>query len=196
VQRLNQLLLRLRDAGNTVLVVEHHPQVIRIADHVIDMGPGAGSQGGLVQFQGTPKALLGSDTVTGRLLSTPLRLTRVVRERRACVQVENASAHNLAGFDVNIPIGVLTTVTGVAGSGKSSLATNELPCQHPECTVVGQDPLRGEQLEAESPPTDIPVLGELENPWLTQVLAGQAASAGEIDAELLPVWSPRFRAVP
>ncbi|MDI5961396.1 excinuclease ABC subunit UvrA [Streptantibioticus silvisoli] len=143
VQRLNHLLLRLRDAGNTVLVVEHHPQVIRIADQVIDMGPGAGSQGGLVQFQGTPKALRGSDTVTGRLLSTPLKLTRAVREPRARVRVENASAHNLTGFDVDIPIGVLTAVTGVAGSGKSSLATNELPCQHPEFTVVGQDPLRG-----------------------------------------------------
>ncbi|MEU1425037.1 excinuclease ABC subunit UvrA [Kitasatospora sp. NPDC005751] len=143
VQRLNHLLLRLRDAGNTVVVVEHHPQVIRIADHVIDMGPGAGSRGGLVQFEGTPKALAGSDTVTGRLLSTPLPLARANRRPRAFVRVENASAHNLAGFDVDIPLGVLTAVTGVAGSGKSSFATNELPRQHPEFTVVGQDPLRG-----------------------------------------------------
>ncbi|QMU80359.1 excinuclease ABC subunit UvrA [Streptacidiphilus sp. PB12-B1b] len=143
VQRLNQLLLRLRDAGNTVLVVEHHPQVIAIADHVIDMGPGAGAQGGLVQFQGTPQALRESETVTGRLLSTPLRVGRAVREPRAWVRVEHASAHNLTGFDVDVPIGVLTAVTGVAGSGKSSLATDELPRQHPEFTVVGQDPLRG-----------------------------------------------------
>ena len=143
VRQLNELLLRLRDAGNTVLVVEHHPQVIGIADHVIDMGPGAGPQGGLVQFQGTPQALSTSETITGRLLSTPLKLTRTAREPRARVRVENARAHNLTGFDVDIPIGVLTAVTGVAGSGKSSLATNELPRQHPDFTVVGQDPLRG-----------------------------------------------------
>ncbi|MEU3460713.1 excinuclease ABC subunit UvrA [Streptomyces sp. NPDC006733] len=143
VQRLNQLLLRLRDAGNTVLVVEHHPQVIGIADHVIDVGPGAGAQGGLVQFEGSPAALRAGDTVTGRLLSTPLTLRRTVRTPRGHARVKNATAHNLTGFDVDIPIGVLTAVTGVAGSGKSSLATSELPRQHPEFTVVGQDPLRG-----------------------------------------------------
>ncbi|MEU3572078.1 excinuclease ABC subunit UvrA [Kitasatospora sp. NPDC036755] len=143
VRRLNQLLLRLRDAGNTVLVVEHHPQVIRVADHVVDMGPGAGKDGGLVRFEGTPEELRASGTATGRLLSTPLEPRRTVREPRDRVRVVGASAHNLTGFDVDIPIGVLTAVTGVAGSGKSSLATNELPRQHPGFTVVGQDPLRG-----------------------------------------------------
>ncbi|MFE5510014.1 hypothetical protein ACFQ9J_05255 [Streptomyces sp. NPDC056529] len=143
VRRLNQLLLKLRDAGNTVLVVEHHPQVIRVADHVVDMGPGAGSEGGLVRFEGTPEELRASDTLTGRLLSTPLELRREVREPRGRVRVERASAHNLTGFDVDVPIGVLTAVTGVAGSGKSSFAVDELPRQHREFTVVGQDPLRG-----------------------------------------------------
>jgi excinuclease UvrABC ATPase subunit len=143
VQRLNELLLRLRDAGNTVLVVEHHPQVIRIADHVVDMGPGAGPRGGRVQFEGSPAALRKSGTTTGKLLSTPLTLTPAIRAPRGHIRVEHARAHNLTGFGVDIPIGVLTAVTGVAGSGKSSLATDELPRQHPDFTVVGQDPLRG-----------------------------------------------------
>ncbi|QZY51829.1 excinuclease ABC subunit UvrA [Leucobacter tenebrionis] len=143
VQRLNQLLIRLRDAGNTVLVVEHHPQVIRVADHVVDMGPGAGSHGGLVQFEGTPAQLRESGTLTGRLLARPLRLTHAPRAARGEVLVSGASTHNLTGFDVSVPLGVLTAVTGVAGSGKSSFATEELPRQHPEFTVVGQDPLRG-----------------------------------------------------
>lgn len=143
VQRLNQLLLKLRDAGNTVLVVEHHPQVIRIADHVVDMGPGAGSDGGLVQFEGTPEKLLKSGTVTGRLLSTPLELRRTARKPRGHVRVVRASAHNLGGFDVDIPLGVLTAVTGVAGSGKTSFATDELARQQRDFTVVGQEPLGG-----------------------------------------------------
>ncbi|SFF23374.1 excinuclease ABC, A subunit [Actinacidiphila alni] len=143
VERLNELLLRLRDAGNTVLVVEHHPEVIRVADHVVDMGPGAGSDGGLVRFEGTPEALLTSGTVTGQLLSTPLELRRTVRKPRGLVRVVAASAHNLDGFDVDVPVGVLTAVTGVAGSGKSSFATGELPRQHRDFTVVGQDPLHG-----------------------------------------------------
>jgi excinuclease ABC A subunit len=143
VQRLNDLLLRLRDAGNTVLVVEHHPQVIRIADHVIDMGPGAGTRGGLVQFEGTPAQLRESDTITGRLLARPLHLTHTPRSPQSSVRVSNATTHNLTGFDAEVPLGVLTAVTGVAGSGKSSFATSELPSQHPDFTVVGQDPLRG-----------------------------------------------------
>ncbi|HMR48044.1 MAG TPA: excinuclease ABC subunit UvrA [Arachnia sp.] len=143
VKRLNELLLRLRGSGNTVLVVEHHPQVIRVADHVIDMGPGAGSRGGLVQFEGTPAQLRESDTVTGRLLARPLRLTHAPRTPQGSVRVSNAAAHNLTGFDADVPLGVLTAVTGVAGSGKSSFATTELPRQHPDFTVVGQDPLRG-----------------------------------------------------
>ncbi len=143
VHQLNKLLLRLRDSGNTILVVEHHPQVIEHADHVIDVGPGAGVGGGRIQFEGTPSQLLRSNTVTGRLLSKPLVIPDVTRPWRGAVTVRNARAHNLTGFDVDIPAGVLTAVTGVAGSGKSSLATIELPKQFPEFTVVGQEPLRG-----------------------------------------------------
>lgn len=143
VQRLNDLLLRLRDAGNTILVVEHHPQVIAMADHVVDVGPGAGADGGRIQFEGTPQELRKSDTLTGRLLSRPLVVKDEVRRPRGSVLVRNARAHNLTGFDVELPLGALTAVTGVAGSGKSSFATVELPRQHPEFTVVGQDPLRG-----------------------------------------------------
>ncbi len=143
VHQLNKLLRKLRDSGNTVLVVEHHPQVIGIADHVIDIGPGAGSAGGHVMFEGTPEELRASGTVTGRLLGTPLDISSGGRRRRGTVTIHDARAHNLTGFDVDIPLGVLTAVTGVAGSGKSSLATWELPRQHPDFTVVGQDPLRG-----------------------------------------------------
>lgn len=143
IQRLVALLQRLRDAGNTILVVEHHPQVIAVADHVVDLGPGAGSAGGLVQFEGTPDALRRSRTLTGRLLAEPLRAAETSRAPRGQVTVRDARSHNLQGFDVDVPVGVLTAITGVAGSGKSSFATVELPRQHPEFTVVGQDPLRG-----------------------------------------------------
>ncbi|WP_426621273.1 excinuclease ABC subunit UvrA [Microbacterium sp. As-52] len=143
IQRLVALLQRLRDAGNTILVVEHHPQVIAVADHVVDLGPGAGSGGGIVQFEGTPVALRAADTLTGRVLAEPLTIRATTRTPSGRVAVRNARAHNLRGFDVDIPLGVLTAVTGVAGSGKSSFATAELPRQHPEFTVVGQDPLRG-----------------------------------------------------
>ncbi|MFT3715075.1 MAG: excinuclease ABC subunit UvrA [Gordonia sp. (in: high G+C Gram-positive bacteria)] len=143
VERLNRLLQRLRDDGNTILVVEHHPQVIRVADHIIDIGPGAGTAGGTVQFEGTPSQLRDAGTVTGRLLSQPLRFAARLREPAGHVTIRNATAHNLTGFDVDIPLGTLTAVTGVAGSGKSSLATVELPRQYPGFTVIGQDPLRG-----------------------------------------------------
>ena len=143
VERLNALLRRLRDAGNTVLVVEHHPQVIAEADHVIDMGPGAGASGGRVQFEGAATALRRSQTLTGRLMARPLELAERARPPAGRVRVRNARSHNLTGFDVSIPLGALTAVTGVAGSGKSSLATDELPRQHSDFTVVGQDPLRG-----------------------------------------------------
>ncbi|MFT4050650.1 MAG: excinuclease ABC subunit UvrA [Microbacterium sp.] len=143
VLRLTRLLHQLRDAGNTVLVVEHNRQVIAAADHVVDLGPGAGASGGLVQFEGAPEDLTRSDTITGRLFATPLPPSTSTRHSRGHVRVQNARSHNLTGFDVDFPIGALTVVTGVAGSGKSSLATVELPRQHPRFTVVGQDPLRG-----------------------------------------------------
>ncbi|WP_157008934.1 excinuclease ABC subunit UvrA [Agromyces laixinhei] len=143
IQRLVALLTRLRDRGNTILVVEHHPQVIDVADHVVDLGPGAGADGGRIQFEGTPVELRQSGTITGRLLAEPLRLRTPPRTPRGKVRVKDARSHNLTGFDADIPLGVLTTVTGVAGSGKSSFATLELPRQHPEFTVVGQEPLRG-----------------------------------------------------
>ncbi len=173
VHRLNQLLLRLRDAGNTVLVVEHHQQVIRVADHVIDMGPGAGSDGGLVQFEGTPAELRAGDTLTGRLLAQPLRIADDVREPSSRVRIVNARTHNLTGFEVSVPIGVLTVVTGVAGSGKSSLATVELPRQHPHFTVVGQEPLHGGVRS-----TSLSILG----------VADEVRRAFAAGSELAPQW--------
>src|SRR5688500_11891893 len=121
IQRMNELLLRLRDKGNTVLVVEHKPEVITRADHVIDLGPGAGTAGGQVVFQGTVEGLRGSGTLTGRHLSTRAALKESVRKPSGVMKVRGASTHNLKDVDVDIPLGVLVVVTGVAGSGKSSL---------------------------------------------------------------------------
>ena len=121
IQRMNELLLRLRDKGNTVLVVEHKPEVIAIADHVVDLGPGAGSAGGEVVFEGTVDALRASGTLTGRHLSDRAVLKPSVRKASGTLKVRGASTHNLKKVDVDIPLGVLVVVTGVAGSGKSSL---------------------------------------------------------------------------
>ncbi|RNM11152.1 ATP-binding cassette domain-containing protein [Nocardioides pocheonensis] len=121
VQRMNELLLRLRDKGNTVLVVEHKPEVIEIADHVVDLGPGAGTSGGSVCFEGTVGALRKTDTVTGRHLDDRASLKPTVRSATGALEVRGASTHNLKDVDVDIPLGVLVVVTGVAGSGKSSL---------------------------------------------------------------------------
>jgi excinuclease UvrABC ATPase subunit len=121
IQRMNDLLLRLRDKGNTVLVVEHEPETIDIADHVVDLGPGAGTAGGGVVFEGTVDGLRGSDTLTGRHLDDRASMKPSVRTPSGVLEVRNASDHNLQNVDVDIPLGVLVVVTGVAGSGKSSL---------------------------------------------------------------------------
>jgi excinuclease ABC A subunit len=121
IQRMNDLLLRLRDKGNTVLVVEHKPEAIAIADHVVDLGPKAGSDGGKVVFEGTVEGLRGSDTITGRHLDDRAALKEDVRTSDGTLEVRGADAHNLQDVDVDVPLGVLVVITGVAGSGKSSL---------------------------------------------------------------------------
>jgi excinuclease ABC A subunit len=121
IQRMNDLLRRLRDKGNTVLVVEHKPETIAIGDHVVDLGPGAGTAGGEVVFEGTVDGLRKSDTLTGRHLNDRTALKPSVRTRLGVMKVRGARTHNLQGVDVDIPLGVLVVVTGVAGSGKSSL---------------------------------------------------------------------------
>ncbi|WP_303709104.1 MULTISPECIES: excinuclease ABC subunit UvrA [Microbacterium] len=121
IQRMNGLLLRLRDKGNTVLVVEHKPETIAIGDHVVDLGPGAGSAGGEICYQGSVEGLTASGTLTGQHLDDRAQLKDAVRDRTGAIEVRGASTNNLQNVDVDIPTGVLTVVTGVAGSGKSSL---------------------------------------------------------------------------
>jgi excinuclease UvrABC ATPase subunit len=127
IQRMNDLLLRLRDKGNTVLVVEHKPEVIAIADHVVDLGPGAGAAGGSVCFEGSVEGLRASGTLTGRHLDDRATLKETVRKPTGALEIRGANAHNLRDVDVDIPLGVLVVVTGVAGSGKSSLVHGSIP---------------------------------------------------------------------
>jgi excinuclease UvrABC ATPase subunit len=127
IQRMNALLLRLRDKGNTVLVVEHKPETIAIADHVVDLGPGAGSAGGKICFEGTVEGLRASDTLTGRHLDDRAKLKATVRKPSGKLKIRGATAHNLKKVDVDIPLGVLVVITGVAGSGKSSLVHGSIP---------------------------------------------------------------------
>ena len=127
IERMNTLLLRLRDKGNTVLVVEHEPETIAIADHVVDLGPGAGTAGGTVCFEGTVEGLRVSDTTTGRHLADRAALKETVRTPTGTLEIRGATAHNLRDVDVDIPLGVLVVVTGVAGSGKSSLVRGSIP---------------------------------------------------------------------
>ncbi|MFF5967848.1 ATP-binding cassette domain-containing protein [Streptomyces collinus] len=142
IQRMNKLLLRLRDKGNTVLVVEHKPETIAIADHVVDLGPGAGRAGGTVCFEGTLEGLRGSDTVTGRHLDDRAKIKATVRKPTGALEIRGASANNLHSVDVDIPLGVLTVVTGVAGSGKSSLVHGSIPADE-GVVAIDQTPIRG-----------------------------------------------------
>ncbi|ASO19070.1 excinuclease ABC A subunit [Actinoalloteichus hoggarensis] len=147
IQRMNGLLLRLRDKGNTVLVVEHKPETIAIADHVVDLGPGAGTAGGTICFEGSVEGLRASGTVTGRHLDDRAALKTSVRTPTGVLEVRGASTNNLRDVDVDIPLGTLVVLTGVAGSGKSSLVHGSLP-RHAgpagaEVVSIDQSPIKG-----------------------------------------------------
>jgi excinuclease UvrABC ATPase subunit len=142
IQRMNDLLLQLRDKGNTVLVVEHKPEAIAIADHVVDLGPGAGVDGGTVVFAGSVGGLRKSGTLTGRHLDDRATLKRTLRRPSGALKVRGASTHNLKDVDVDIPLGVLVVITGVAGSGKSSLIDGSVS-DKPGVVTVDQTPIRG-----------------------------------------------------
>jgi excinuclease UvrABC ATPase subunit len=143
VQQMNRLLRELRDKGNTVLVVEHEPDVMAIADHVVDMGPGAGTHGGRVVYEGPFDGLAASGTLTGRHLDVRQTLKDRVREPNGSIPIRKASLHNLRDVSVDVPLGVLVVVTGVAGSGKSSLIHGCLPRADPAVTFVDQSAIRG-----------------------------------------------------
>jgi excinuclease UvrABC ATPase subunit len=142
IKRMNGLLLRLRDKGNTVLVVEHKPETIEIADHVVDLGPGAGIDGGEICFMGTVDELRTSDTLTGRHFGDRARLKATVRTPNGKLEIRNATRHNLQSVNVDVPLGVLTVVTGVAGSGKSSLIHGSI-ARSANVVSVGQAAIRG-----------------------------------------------------
>lgn len=146
IQRMNDLLVLLRDKGNTVLVVEHKPEVIEIADHIVDLGPGAGRAGGEITYTGDVAGLRASGTVTGRFLDHRAQLKPTVRAHTGTLPIRGANQHNLQDVDVDIPLGVVTVVTGVAGSGKSSLIHGNLPGHEAgagQIIVVDQAPIKG-----------------------------------------------------
>jgi excinuclease UvrABC ATPase subunit len=154
IQRMNQLLLRLRDKGNTVLVVEHKPEAIAIADHVVDLGPGAGTAGGQVVFEGTVDGLRASGTLTGRHLDDRATLKKSLRKPSGALKIRGASAHNLQKVNVDIPLGVLVVVAGVAGSGKSSLIHGSVSGRE-GVVSVDQSPIRGSRRSNPATYTDL-----------------------------------------
>jgi len=154
IKRMNELLVRLRDKGNTVLVVEHKPEAIAIADHVVDLGPGAGTEGGQVVFQGTVDGLRASETLTGRHLSDRAALKGTVRKPSGVMKVRGARTHNLQNVNVDIPLGVLVVVTGVAGSGKSSLIHGSVSGKD-GVVSVDQTPIRGSRRSNPATYTDL-----------------------------------------
>ena len=141
VHRLNELLQQLRDRGNTVLVVEHDPDVIKVADHIVDVGPHAGTQGGQIMYEGPYKNLLSADTLTARYMKQPVSIKSAFRAPTGKLPVRNAKANNLQNVSVDIPKGVLTAITGVAGSGKSSLIHQTFLRQYPDAIVIDQSPV-------------------------------------------------------
>ncbi|MGH8080311.1 MAG: ATP-binding cassette domain-containing protein, partial [Lysobacter sp.] len=154
IQRMNDLLLRLRDKGNTVLVVEHKPETIAIADHIVDLGPGAGSGGGQVCFEGTVEGLRASDTLTGRHFDDRAALKPSLRTPKGKLSIRGAKAHNLRNVDVDLPLGVLCAITGVAGSGKSSLVHGSLPARD-DVVSIDQSAIRGSRRSNPATYTDL-----------------------------------------
>jgi excinuclease UvrABC ATPase subunit len=138
VHRLNELLQKLRDKGNTVIVVEHDPDVIKVADHIVDVGPHAGSRGGSIVYEGNYEGLLEADTLTGTHMKRPLQLKHDCRQPSGKLSIKDATLHNLRNVSVDIPTGVLTVVTGVAGSGKSTLINEVFLGQQPNAIVIDQ----------------------------------------------------------
>ena len=177
IQRMNDLLLQLRDKGNTVLVVEHKPETIEIADHVVDIGPRAGTEGGEIVFEGTVEGLRDSDTLTGRHLDDRASLKPSVREPSGKLEVRGASLHNLQDVDVDIPLGVLVVVTGVAGSGKSSLIHGSVS-DRDDVVSVDQD---GDQGLAAQQPGDLHRAARSDPQGVRE---GQRREAGAVQRQL------------